>query len=438
MSRVNFETDRCSRCGKELQGFAWRHSGNGEEREELLCQECGSDRYYRRKVRLPSRCPCCGAILRVRAPSGFSSETLALCRKYYRLFGFHKVDDFVDKIHSFQPSPGMIVNVKVDGKELPFAPAFMLSEYDGLGYRRGITVEKEFFITPYWSDVKHLFSLHEVPDDALIPLSKTREFLSDHGIFPLCLPSGHRYWDQPIPLRNFLNLMKRWESRHSFLYDEADPHKAMAEIVLHYLVPSLGTMFKSDENLLEALYRKEDLLRFTLRELINWETRIDLSTRWNSGLWGLPERVGNAVYSYISQFDLLHTDLPSSPIFDATLRFCVSAQVLAQERASELLNRVAQALGFEKTKDGSFVKSSLVIGRNAEVFIDGQRYCIVPRNPEKGLPRADMVATMMFTLANPDARRKISTLGEPERRLLAKLFPSDLLNEAYKVFGERR
>jgi len=432
MSRVNFETGYCSRCGKELQGFAWRPTPSDRE-AGLRCQQCGPGGYYWRKIRLSPCCPRCGTTFKIKVPDGFPPETLALCRKYHHLFGFQKVENFIFKIHSVQPSPGLIVNIKVDGRELPFAPAFMFSGYDGLGYRRGITVEKEFFIQPYWGGIKHLFSVHEAPDDALIPLKETREFLLDHHILPVCLPSERRYWDQPIPLRNFLNLMKRW-SRFGFNYDE-NPHKAMAEIVLHYLVPSLGTIFRSDESLLEALSRKEDLLRFTLRELINWETRIDPSTRWSCGLWGLQEKIGNAVYSYISQFDLLHTDLPSSPIFDATLRFCVSAQVLAQERASELLNRVAQALGFEKTWDGNFVKGSLVIGKNAEVFIDGQRYCIVPRNPEKGLPRADMVATMMFTLANPDARRKIYTLGEPERQLLAKLFPSDLLNEAYKVFG---
>jgi len=419
----------CFLCGTQLSGVAYLHE------KGLFCERCRSPQA--KKILLSEKCPFCGARLEV-VDDELSPLTLALCRKYHRMFNFETTASFVKEIKSLPVPETKTVKIFTNSEtfDLEYAPPLLLSTYaDALDYRRGITVEREFFITPFWKNTTNLLSFrYEVGPSDLLPLQETRRILFSFDI-PWEIPLVNGAWlDQPIPLFNFRHLLRRWGG--GFTYEKTNPNLSMMRIVMLYLEGTLKTIFDDEDNLIKALYRRQDILAYSLRELIDWEMAISPSSSWEHHLgYGLSYQVAVAISNYLSNFDLVHTVLQTSPIFDATLRFCLHHSLLSEERASLLLEEVANALGFAPDMKGNWIKDALTIGRNTEVWIKGRRYCIISAHRE-AMPKADIIAALMFSLANPATRERIATLGPKEIDYLSRLFKPEEVEEAFKIFGK--
>jgi hypothetical protein len=141
---------------------------------------------------------------------------------------------------------------------------------------------------------------------------------------------------------------------------------------------------------------------------------------------GLLAKLLGAIRNFLHDFEGWEfTPFLYHPALSSTLRHAVYlGHCRPEEKASFLLEEIANALGFHRSAGGVWVKTDgidkIEIYPNSSVSIDGRMVCIMPKKPIP-LPRGDLIAAKMIFMAT-SLRETVETLM-PFRNMLARLFP---------------
>jgi len=293
---------------------------------------------------------------------------------------------------------------------ISFPCARVLDEEMGPWCRSASLEEEEVipsFLSRYRRGERHLLHL-PVEQRALPANEETRTALKHFGCDgPLARETVEQLalLNAPIPDENFAIIVRQWQKT-----GKTSPKELLLS-ALEKAVNSALCAKLSGERLWELLYGDTNPLAMTIKELL-----------WGQDATGHQARepgcretkyhevITRSILNFASQSDdLVTTPLWGHSLLDATLKMAYQRGFLEPGRMGDTLAaNVAARLGFRRAPNG-WVKGDerceLRVTLEGDVYLNQTKVCIHPTQDQR-LPRGDVVASLLMTLAT-DLRRRV-------------------------------
>jgi len=219
-----------------------------------------------------------------------------------------------------------------------------------------------------------------------------------------------------IPDENFAIIVRQWQDT-----DKTSP-KQLLLLAMEEAVNSTISAKLSGERLWQLLYDGADPMDMAIRELLSPSTyQAHGSTNRRTEYH---EVIARSILNLASEFDdIVTTRLWDHPVLNVTLRTAYEKGFLKPARiGNTLAHNVATRLGFRRVPNG-WMKGNeryeLRITGDGDIYINQSKVCIHPVE-EQFLPRGDVVASLLMTLAT-DLRRGV--LSRPDLEAVEILLP---------------
>jgi len=277
------------------------------------------------------------------------------------------------------------------------------------------------FLSRYRRREQHLFHL-PVEQRALPANEETRTALKHLGCEgPLARETVEQLalLNAPIPDENFAIIVRQWQKT-----GKTSPKEVLLSALEKAVNSALSTKL-SGERLWQLLYDDTNPMGMTVKELLSGQdaTAAEASEP-RLGQTQYHQVIARSIVNFASEFDdLVTTPLWSHPFLDASLKTAYERGFLEPGRKGDTLAaNVATRLGFRRVSNGwakGDERHELQVTLEGDVYINQTKLCIHPVK-DQSLPRGDVVASLLMTLAT-DLRRRV--LSGPDLEAVEALLP---------------